>query len=656
MAMDSEAISAADMDPNEAREAAQEALDRMNLSKEETDRLGKAFKDPQFMRMFQEYVDEIKDPAHREETEQYLREVEARGQAAELYGQGVQLITPCSGFVVKSKIVAVDDNATTNKVKEPQDESSSLELGMKVFVNVCHSDKVSKATSTQVNGGCNWSIPYSLGAVRRGKDKAGAACDEHDFVVSTDTFDQCRTDVRFKGLVIDTALEAVESSTGRGVKVSREFSFPKMKYKGDTKQPSVQAWRDKSKAAPGSTGSSLIDGRIRPAARDQAVPNPAVDRDGDARNKSASKFNFDFAAANAKTSFTRQSELERVIDGGACHEPVYDIVYRYTRNDLGDAWQQGDANKQLDDAEERKRPDVLVMKIDLPRLESIAKVALDVTRSSVSLTCESVYTLNVPFPLPVDEARGKAQFDKQKRQLTITLPVAPDLRKKLVKPFVEPHTAGDDASCDDTPSNAAPLMPHAKKLVEEVPRPDGEDAPANVAASMDQSPSLRDDALDGCGPDYEKTTTTQVKQESDIERRWREMHERTDAERIGSQATQIGKTDDENEREENAAPDDNDCSVPLSFSSSRPSADESNGSSMDGNAPTLGKPSETVDIVACSVEAPVQEEDDTMKSSRTDTASQPASIPLPAVNAQKPAPPKLRLAPRFKTSSAVELE
>lgn len=83
-----------EMDEGETRAAAEEALAKMKLSREETDRLGKAFRDPEFMRMFSEYVEEIKDPKHREETERYLREVEARGQAAELYGEGVFAPSP----------------------------------------------------------------------------------------------------------------------------------------------------------------------------------------------------------------------------------------------------------------------------------------------------------------------------------------------------------------------------------------------------------------------------------------------------------------------------------------------------------------------------------------------------------------------------------
>ena len=38
--------------------------------------------------------EEIKESKHREETERYLREVEARGQAAELYGEGVFAPSP----------------------------------------------------------------------------------------------------------------------------------------------------------------------------------------------------------------------------------------------------------------------------------------------------------------------------------------------------------------------------------------------------------------------------------------------------------------------------------------------------------------------------------------------------------------------------------
>jgi dynein assembly factor 2 len=48
--------------------------------------------------MMGEYVDEISDPKHRPEQDQYLRELEERGELP----AGVKLIAPNPGFCIKT--------------------------------------------------------------------------------------------------------------------------------------------------------------------------------------------------------------------------------------------------------------------------------------------------------------------------------------------------------------------------------------------------------------------------------------------------------------------------------------------------------------------------------------------------------------------------
>ena len=515
---------ATEMNEHEARAAAEEALHKMKLSKDETDRLGKAFKDPKFMKMFQEYVDEIKDPKYREETEQYLREVEARGQAAELYGDNVQLITPEAGFVVKSR---VHDKKLHDSNEEEQEEKSRVDdsrIGMKVFVNVCHNSKVGEAKSVKVKGGENWSVPYSLGAVREGKDKAGSPCEEYDFVINSGTYGRCCCDdgdPRLKGLVIDTALDAVDGRREDGLTLSREFSIPKMRYKGDTKQPSVQAWRSVPASAhrADETGTRQQQGREPATGHSlQTAPESAA---GAAQPVPRSSFDLNFGEAEEKAMFAKQCRLERELSSlghtcdAAMHEPVYDVVYRYTRNDLGDAWQDGDANKQLDDSD-RRQPDVLVVKVNLPRLDSIARVALDVTSSHLSLSCEGVYRLRAPFPFQVDDAKGKAQFDKRLRQLVVTLPV---LKRKVVKEFVEP-TADCEVDCEDGRAI------DARKLVQEVEVEDsttgGQREEASPFADVPRDEVVFEHKVEGLQKPGRRP-------ETDAERMWRELHEQVDS-------------------------------------------------------------------------------------------------------------------------------
>lgn len=72
----------------------------------------------------------------KEETDQYLRQLERQGRAEEVYGKGVQLIVPEECFVIKAK------------------QAGGRGAG-KVFINVCTSDKVRRACMrTRVRARC----------------------------------------------------------------------------------------------------------------------------------------------------------------------------------------------------------------------------------------------------------------------------------------------------------------------------------------------------------------------------------------------------------------------------------------------------------------------------------------------------------------------
>ena len=58
----------------------------------------------------------------RAEQDQYIRQLEEEGRGQEVYGKGMQLVTPTAVFVAK----------TANK-----------QSGQKIFINVCTSDKAS---------------------------------------------------------------------------------------------------------------------------------------------------------------------------------------------------------------------------------------------------------------------------------------------------------------------------------------------------------------------------------------------------------------------------------------------------------------------------------------------------------------------------------
>ena len=101
---------------------------------QEINRFEKAFKDPKFKQMFEDYAKEISDPKARAESEAYLRQIESNNEAQAHYGADVQLIVPDEAWVFKTRQVG----------GEGADGSGE---GEKVFVNVCTCEKIQKAES-----------------------------------------------------------------------------------------------------------------------------------------------------------------------------------------------------------------------------------------------------------------------------------------------------------------------------------------------------------------------------------------------------------------------------------------------------------------------------------------------------------------------------
>jgi len=49
-------------------------------SSQEMDKFSECFKDPDFCKMMSEYMDEISDPKHRQEQEEYIRQLEGENK------------------------------------------------------------------------------------------------------------------------------------------------------------------------------------------------------------------------------------------------------------------------------------------------------------------------------------------------------------------------------------------------------------------------------------------------------------------------------------------------------------------------------------------------------------------------------------------------
>ena len=170
-----------------------EGGDKMDFTEDEKTKFQKAFDDPEFRKMFAEYMDDMQNPEYREETEQYISQLEGEQKVP----KGKEMIRPTAGFVGK----------TYKIIKDKKEE--------KVFINVVASEKVAKPTNKQTKEGQNWSLPYSLGPPHMEKDKNGSNVACFDCCFHPEALDLSRGHSRFRDLLVHSAMDGIEEGYRR---------------------------------------------------------------------------------------------------------------------------------------------------------------------------------------------------------------------------------------------------------------------------------------------------------------------------------------------------------------------------------------------------------------------------------------------------------
>mmetsp|Transcript_13617 Transcript_13617/g.16366 ORF Transcript_13617/g.16366 Transcript_13617/m.16366 type:complete len:632 (+) Transcript_13617:154-2049(+) len=473
-------------------EEAQKVMEDMDLSPEELDRFTTCFKDPKFMEMFVDYAKEISDPAQREEHDMYLRQLETEGKIEEIYGKGAVMIQPEKGFLVKTK-----------KIK-----GEGSEKGEKVFINICHSDRVDEAHSVKAKGGETWNIPYSLSTLRKEKDNKGEDVDTHDFVVNTKFYDKTKkaqTDM-FRNFLIETAIENIEKMRYEGkVAMDRKnYALPKSIFKGPEKVP-VQATKCSKDPEAIKNAMGTKPKRMEPKGNPDAKDYPGMKQENVTPNQGSQ-------SSGKSSAFKFEKKKQPPKEVGLV-EPKYEIVH-CKKGDIQQAWSD---NKLQSDA---RRPDSLLVRISLPRLDKMSGVDLDVSKNRVLLTKPEMYRLDLSLPYEVDDSKGRAKFDKGRRALEVTLPVVPapvplapsetEPAKPLITPIDPPSSSRSDAGDEkDQASKSATPEATQESAGEDEPDIEPWDEPQSAGGGGGQAEEGEEEAASD-GP-------------SDNERKWKEM-------------------------------------------------------------------------------------------------------------------------------------
>ena len=101
---------------------------KIDMSRNELKSFAAAMGEKEFQDMLGDYVDEISDPKFRPEQDQYLRELEERGELP----PGTELIQPLAGFCIKTSAKKLMNDFKKNFFEQ------------KTFINVCWHESMDK--------------------------------------------------------------------------------------------------------------------------------------------------------------------------------------------------------------------------------------------------------------------------------------------------------------------------------------------------------------------------------------------------------------------------------------------------------------------------------------------------------------------------------
>ncbi|XP_036110104.1 protein kintoun isoform X1 [Molossus molossus] len=381
-----------------AKASASSLLEDLDLSGEEVQRLTSAFQDPEFRRIFSEYAEELTDPENRRRYEAEITALERER------GVEVRFVHPEPGHVLRT----------------------SLDGARRCFVNVCGNALVgapsSRPGSASAGPGRQWSLPYSLAPGREYAGGHGTRYTVYDVVFHPDTLALARRHERFRQMLDDTALEAVEQQFG--VKLDhRNVKTLKIKYKGN---PEAAVLR------------TPLPGGV-PARPEAEFESPVPDFPYPYRGPAA--------AGNAAGPGPRAASAPEAAPQPAPTEPRYSVVQRH-HVDLQDY-------RCSRDSAPSPVPRELVVTIELPLLRSAEQAALEVTGKLLCLDSRKPdYRLRLLLPYPVDDSHGKAQFNKARRQLVVTLPVALSAARPVA--VAAPEESADRSGTDTVACTSAP--------------------------------------------------------------------------------------------------------------------------------------------------------------------------------------------------------
>lgn len=289
--------------------------------------------------------------------------------------QGIEVI-PEPGFVVKTTTLG------------PPEAGG----GVKVFINICQSDKlqapsVQKRLDAEGKEQEGINIPLSLGPQLKDQDKAGKECHVYDCIVNPICISQALEDStgNERTFLCNLAMNYVEQKSKR--RLNPQFKLPKLKYQGDEKAPRPQMIK-KTALKPGIQEVSATE-----------VPEP--------KKKKVKK-------AKEQSLFMSHRLLR--CDGQGIPDYPVDVAHPA----------QGGGVLRKDVAEEYGGyPVELVLEVDLKsKMPSPESVKIEVSPEMLVVKADGYHDIDLFLPFPVLEEGVVASLSESEQQLVVVMKVA----------------------------------------------------------------------------------------------------------------------------------------------------------------------------------------------------------------------------------------
>lgn len=342
--------------------AGAERLEELELSAEEAERLQRAFRDGRFRALFAEYAAELTDPEQRRLYEEEVAALERER------GVSVRFIHPTAGYVLRT----------------------SQAGSRRCYLNVCSNAHVGPPQARAEAGGQRWALPFSLAPGREELGRGGRRRTIYDVVFHPAALRLAARSARFRRLLSDTALEAVERHCAVQLDRANAAVLRGVQYKGVPQVPVIRSPLPGGAPPPPDDSSPLPPFPYPPAAAPPPPPAAAAP-----------------SAARSPGPTTPRWSI--------CHRSYVDLQdHRCCR-----------------DSAPSPVPRELVVTVELPLLRSASQAALEIRGRELRLDSpRPAYRLRLRLPYDVDESGGRAAFNKAQRRLQVTLPVLPPPRPR----------------------------------------------------------------------------------------------------------------------------------------------------------------------------------------------------------------------------------